>query len=760
MKPTAKIIVISALLAFCGTSLANELLVPTQYPAIQSAIDAAVDGDTVIVAPGTYTGSGNRDIDFLGKAITVRSTDPNDPNIVTATIIDCNGTETEFHRGFYFHNGEDSNSVLDGFTITNGVTLPSRGTDSGGGIACSGSSPTISNCRITDNVAYSKGGGIYCYDSNATITGCTVTGNSARYGGGLFACNGSITNCTIIGNSADYSGGGLARCDGPVTNCIITGNSASEGGGLFDCDGSITNCTIKGNSNSGLNRCSGPITNCIVTGNTTSGSGGGLCDCDGPVSGCIITDNTARCDGGGLLSCDGPITSCIINGNSATGLYNGGGGLCVCMGPIMNCTITGNKCQLEGGGLAHCHGGPISNCIIVNNTSGLDGGGMYNCRGLINNCTISGNTADRWGGGVFSYAYATITNCILWSNRATSGPEIALHRVRYSKPSTLKISYSDIQGGEAQVYILSNTLIWDSGNIDTDPCFVQPGYWADANEPNIIVESNDPNAVWVDGDYHLLPTSPCINTGDPNYVPEPNETDLDGLPRIIGGRIDMGAYEFNHQPVADAGPNQTVYAWINGFADVNLDASASFDDDNDVLDYYWSWTIDGNTYEANGINPTIKLPVGTHTIELVVDDGIDLSQPDYCTITVIKAVRGKLTLSPRVLETKSCGKWILATLFIPSVPGEKVNTNEPLRLYPGGVEAKYQRFSKLGKFGCAPTFALAYFDKQQVIDALGPGQFDVSVVGRFLTGRFFFGSDTIKIIAPKPPRPKPPYYWH
>ena len=350
-----------------------------------------------------------------------------------------------------------------------------------------------------------------------------------------------------------------------------------------------------------------------------------------------------------------------------------------------------------------------------------------------------------------------MNSCILWGDAADSGSEIALSTYKSSRPSDLTVSYSNVQGGQASASIGPwSSLIWYQGNIDADPCFVELGCWVDSNDPNIIVEPNDPNAAWIDGDYHLLPASPCINTGDPNYVLEPNETDLDGLPRIIGGRIDMGAFEFNHQPVAVAGPNQTVYAWIDGFADVNLDASASYDDDNDVLDFYWSWMVGPDSYEANGINPIIKLPVGKHTIELVVDDGIDLSEPDYCTITVIKAVRGKLTLSPRVIETKSCGKWILATLFIPPVPGEKVNTNKTLRLYPGGIEAKYQHFSKLGKFGCSPTFAIAYFDKQQVIDALGTGQFEVSVVGRFLTGRFFFGSDIIKIISPKP---KPPHRW-
>jgi len=93
---------------------------PADFNNIQAAIDDANDGDTVEIQLGTYTGLGNRDIDFVGKVVTVCSTDPNDPSVVAATIIDCNGTAEEPHRGFYFHSGEDANSILDGFTIING----------------------------------------------------------------------------------------------------------------------------------------------------------------------------------------------------------------------------------------------------------------------------------------------------------------------------------------------------------------------------------------------------------------------------------------------------------------------------------------------------------------------------------------------------------------------------------------------------------------------------------------------------------------
>ena len=138
------------------------LHVPSEYPTIQAAIDIAFNGEMVIVADGTYTGPGNRDIDFLGKAITVKSA--NGPE---NCIIDPNGSEADGHRGFYFHNGEDPDSILDGFTIKKGYII-----GSGGGIACiNNSSPTIRNCIICDSIALNgNGGGILCNESNPTIS--------------------------------------------------------------------------------------------------------------------------------------------------------------------------------------------------------------------------------------------------------------------------------------------------------------------------------------------------------------------------------------------------------------------------------------------------------------------------------------------------------------------------------------------------------------------------------------------------------------
>jgi len=216
----------------------------TPLATVQKGIDLAEDGDTVVVLPGTYTGDGNRDIDFKGKAITVRS--EGGPR---TCIIDCQGSWKEFHRGFDFYSGEDTNSVLEGFTVTGGYA------DWGGGIRCGGGGPYIRNCVIVANVAY-EGGGLATGSSDPVVSNCVIAGNRARagepgrpqgVGGGVYCTRGypSFRNCTIYGNLADGHGGGIAYGDehnhkAVLENCILTANrtQARRGNQI-----SVTGCT-------------------------------------------------------------------------------------------------------------------------------------------------------------------------------------------------------------------------------------------------------------------------------------------------------------------------------------------------------------------------------------------------------------------------------------------------------------------------------------------------------------------------------------
>jgi len=231
---------------------------------IQAAIDAASNGDTILVTPGTYTSPGNRDIDFLGKAITLRSTEPNDPNIVASTIIDCNGTESDPHRGFYFHNNEDANCVVDGFTIINGCDLfPYLLAHGGGGIRCEFSSPTIKNNIIKMNCGFA-GGGISCLYSSAIISNNIIEDNGylcscypyyPNIGAGIFCyfSDPVIINNTIMHNRAESCGGGMVfwYCSAKLINNIIAGNMVTDGdGGGIHCRNSsliMINNTIAGN---------------------------------------------------------------------------------------------------------------------------------------------------------------------------------------------------------------------------------------------------------------------------------------------------------------------------------------------------------------------------------------------------------------------------------------------------------------------------------------------------------------------------------
>lgn len=195
---------------------------------IQDAIEDfnTESGDIVEIQPGVYTGEGNYNIDPNGKSISIRSTNPDDPNTAVNTIIDANGAG----RGFYIHKFEDANCIITGLTVRNGAT-----SGSGGGIYCLNSSPTIKNCVIIKNYAEWGGGGIYCLNSESTIQNCIIAGNLASGTGGGIRCvscsNFAIINCTVSGNSAvQQEGEGVYCFNSPVSikNCIVWGNGSEQ----------------------------------------------------------------------------------------------------------------------------------------------------------------------------------------------------------------------------------------------------------------------------------------------------------------------------------------------------------------------------------------------------------------------------------------------------------------------------------------------------------------------------------------------------
>jgi len=405
---------------------------PADFNNIQAAIDDpnVVDGDEIIVAEGTYV----ERINFNGKNIVLRSTQPDDPDVVAATIIDGNYVIGPLVS---FRSGEDPNCVLNGLTIAHGRTIH------GAGVYCA-SNPTIINCVIKENRSRQNGAGMY-NEADPMLVNCLFLNNRTESWscGGMWNKGGSPTliDCMFIGNSVPDNAGGIGNVGSgspTLINCTISGNSAgNDGGGMYNYGSSAT------------------LVNCLFTGNSASG-----------------------------------------------------------------------ESSFETGG------GAIHN---------------YESSLTLSNCTFSNNWALDEGGGMFSRNSDTITlaNCILSNNTDSGGTDASAQL--YNQNSTAIVRYSCIQGG------------WGGeGNTDADPCFADPGYWADANDPNIIVEPNDPNAIWIEGDYHLLSNSLCIDAGDPNYVPEPNETDLDGNPRVLDGNedgtavVDMGAYEFEFLPAIEA----------------------------------------------------------------------------------------------------------------------------------------------------------------------------------------------------------------
>ncbi|MHC4881625.1 MAG: hypothetical protein ACYTCV_03385, partial [Planctomycetota bacterium] len=211
------------------------------FDTIQEAINISQDEYVIVLLPGVYTGDGNRDITFDGKAITVQSSEPTDPNVIVATVIDCEGSELDPHRGFNISSSEGPESIIDGITITNGYL----NYDSGAAVFCFDSGPTIRNCWFENNLSSSDGGGIYCANSNIgtikemTISNCVFKNNYSKEFGGALSVGPSVTYEKFLAK---------------IKNCIFENNYSRDAGNDIAVLGAFKSAVIHHSTFSGSSK--------------------------------------------------------------------------------------------------------------------------------------------------------------------------------------------------------------------------------------------------------------------------------------------------------------------------------------------------------------------------------------------------------------------------------------------------------------------------------------------------------------------------
>jgi hypothetical protein len=542
---------------------------------IQAGIDASTNGDSVEVADGVYTGAGNRDLDFGGRLITLRS-----ENGADACVIDCQAHSADPHRAFLFQTGETDEAILEGFTIRNGYAPDAVG----GAVYILNSSPTIADCVFEYNVA-------------VALPGVEHTGK----GGAIYVGEGgspSMSDCIFNDNSV--TSGGVNR----------TGNGgaiANLGGTMF-----VANCQFHRNT-------------AIRTG-SLGGSGGAISTriADTTLQGCLFVDNVADWCAGAIVCSSQPsldlwnnltMADCTFVGNKSVyeggAVWNGKGDL-----RSDNCRFIGNSTD-RGAALFTWFPGPtaphvIANSIVVGNQAGI-GAAIGHCSGpnrklFICNCTVAANAGGRGGisnSDVCGAAYMEVSNSVVWGNDPT--------QILSDPGATIIVTYTCAQdsagepwfgdacidhdpqfaGGPSGSWTGSATYEPVSGQttfFDADADWV-PGEHVDkflnadtsqylqsiivANTETTVTAWGDFAALSTIGasyqihDYHVHPASRVIDAADNAAAPddeldldgdgdttEPIPVDLDGDPRFVDDPyrwdsgagtppiVDMGSYEF------------------------------------------------------------------------------------------------------------------------------------------------------------------------------------------------------------------------
>ena len=513
-RPASLLLPLAGLLPAAPAAAAN-FCVSTAAQLSQALIDARFNGqdDTIRLVQGTYVGNFQHiaDLDDLrveggwNAGCASRSLDP------ANTVLDGNASG----RALNLFSVNPVGFSVDGVTVRNG-RAPGGASVNGGGLqivagnVTAGGTVAVTNCIIRDNAAFQDGGGLYIYrGGNVSVSGSVLQNNSAGYGAGLYSSDNTsitFTGNLVSGNSAFYppngSGGGAGmyvdmtfpnrlgsgNTTLTVTDNVFTGNQVltGSGGAFFVC----------GVANGGATSCSA-VTGWVSTVSFSRNS---------------ISANQAMTGAGGG----------VVNGNDVRFDAN---------------TWSGNGATFGGGvACSDVDSLVLTNNLFHGNLGSGNAGGLFafdvDSVTLTNN-TFTGNDAPLGGGALVQLKddadSARLYNNVLYGNTGANARNLYVE------------NNGDGSGGFSPVTIQSNDLDTSAGGF----IISQPGYVPGPGNINA-------NPLFVNpagADYHLQAASPCRDAGD-NAAPALPATDHDSLPRVVGGTVDMGAFEYQSADLA------------------------------------------------------------------------------------------------------------------------------------------------------------------------------------------------------------------